>query len=348
MRIGVRANAALVVALLVVGACASPSPSAASPSGAGAQVFIFSNSSPHVTVIDATTRKILRTGDVSGLTAWSINDDQNYSDGTKVWLALRNVDTDDVEMITLDLDSLQVKDRVPLGKDKLNIFHGKATRDGILLVSKQASAQVVGIDTKNPHVVSTWDVPVNGGVACDADVGVGSDGVERFYYPTREGNTLVSLDPKSGTALKVVNVEKGITPWMLTTAPDHKTVWVMEDGDDTNGVFDMASLALLKRFPTGKGPYVTSFSPDGKYAFIGHRRDTVLAVYDTKSFDELQRITLGTNPRNVAVDPASKFAWVTITKEHTVAVVEVGTWKIADRIDLGSANPDSIWIRPGR
>jgi DNA-binding beta-propeller fold protein YncE len=333
---------------LIFAACA-PSPTSASPTSAGAaQVFIFSNSSPHITVFDANTRKILRMADVPNLTAWSINDDQNYSDGKVVWLAERNVDTDDVQMLTLDLDSLQVRDRLPLGKDKLNIFHGKATRDGVLLVAKQASAQVVGIDTKNPRVVSTWDVPVNGGVACDADVGVGADGVERFFYPTREGNTLVSVDPKTGKTLTITEIAKGITPWMLTTAPDKKTVWVMEDGDDTNGVFDMTTLVLLKRFPTGKGPYVTSFSPDGKYAFIGHRRDTVLAVYDAKTFDEVQRVTLGTNPRNVAVDPASKFAWVTITREHTVAVVEIGTWKIVDRIDLGAANPDSIWIRPGR
>ena len=90
---------------------------------------------------------------------------------------------------------------------------------------------------------------MNGGVTCDADVDTGSDGVERFYYPTREGNTLVALDTKTGLPLKTVPFDPGITPWMLTTAPDHKTVWVMEDGSDTNSVLDLATLAVLKRFP---------------------------------------------------------------------------------------------------
>jgi len=333
---------------LTAAACAAPTPAAPSPTPTSPQIFVFSNSSPHITVIDGVTRKIVRTADVADFNVWSINDDQNYSDGRKLWMAVRNVDTDDVAMVTLDLETLRIVDRVELGKDKLNIFHGKATRAGILFVSKQASAQVIGIDTKTAKVVSTWDVPVNGGVTCDADVGIGADGVERFFYPTREGNTLVSLDPLTGKPLKVAEIAKGITPWMLTTSPDHKSVWVMEDGTDTNGVFDMATLSLLKRFPTGKGPYVTSFSPDGKYAFIGHRRDTVLVVYDAKTFDEVQRITLGTTPRNVAVDPASKVAWVTISKEHAVTAVEIGSWKVIERIDLGSADPDSIWIRPGR
>jgi YVTN family beta-propeller protein len=303
-----------------------------------------------VSVIDPATRKVVRTVDIPQFTAWSPDDDNNYTDGKVLWLALRNPDqndavhVNDAEIIALDLGSLTVTKRIPLGKEKLNVFIGKLSKSGTLFVSKMGAGQVVGIDPKTAQIVSTWDVPVNGGVTCDADVETASDGIERFYYPTREGNTLVALDTKTGQPLKIVPFDPGITPWMLTTAPDHKTVWVMEDGSDTNSVLDLVTLAVLKRFPTGKGPYAASFSPDGKYALIGHRREGVLAVIDAHTFTEVTRLNLGTFSRQSVVDSASKFAYVTLTQEHAVVVVELGTWKVVDRIELGAANPESIHI----
>jgi YVTN family beta-propeller protein len=311
----------------------------------------MSNSSPNVSVIDAATRKVVKTAEIPQFTSWSPNDDNNYSDGKVLWLSLRNPDQNDpvhlndAEIIALDLDSLTVTKRVPIGKEKLNVFIGKLSRSGTLFVSKMGAGQVIGIDPKTAQVVSTWDVPVNGGVACDADVDTGSDGVERFYYPTREGNTLTAIDTKTGKPLTTASFDPGITPWMLTTSPDKKTVWVMEDGSDTNSVLDLVTLAVLKRFPTGKGPYAASFSPDGKYALIGHRREGVLAVIDAKTYAEVQRLNLGTFARQSVVDSASRFAYVMLTQEHAVVVVELGTWKIVDRIELGSANPESIHIR---
>lgn len=171
-----------------------------------------------MSVIDPATRKVVRTVEIPQFTSWAPNDDNNYTDGKVLWLALRNPDqTDavhlnDAEVIALDLDSLTVTKRIPIGKEKLNVFIGKLSKNGTLFVSKMGAGQVLGIDPKSAQVISTWDVPVNGGVTCDADVDTGSDGVERFYYPTREGNTLVALDTKTGLPLKTVPFDPGITP----------------------------------------------------------------------------------------------------------------------------------------
>jgi YVTN family beta-propeller protein len=314
-------------------------------------VYVLSNSSPNVTVIDPVSRKVVKTADLAQFTSWTANDDNNYSDGRILWLGMRNVDqsdtvhVNDAEVAALDLDTLTLTHRVPLGKDKLNVFIGKLSKTGVLYVSKMSSAQVVGLDPKTAQIVSTWDVPVNGGVACDAEVDTAGDGVERFYYPTREGNTLVALDTQSGKPLKTMPFAAGIQPWMVTSSPDHKTLWVMEDASDSNSVVDMTTLEVLKRFPTGKGPYAASFSPDGKYAFIGHRREGVMAVIDAHTFTEIQRLSLGTYARQLAVDAASRYAYVLLTQEHAIVVIELGTWKTIDRIDLGSANPETVFVR---
>ena len=52
-------------------------------------------------------------------------------------------------------------------------------KSGILHVGKQAFGRVVTIDTKKRELRATWDVPANGDVVCDADIGIGPDGVEQ-------------------------------------------------------------------------------------------------------------------------------------------------------------------------
>ena len=100
-------------------------------------------------------------------------------------VGLKHPDTTDVQVIKLNLDTLEVAGSLPLGKDKNTLYIGKPGKDGVVHVGKMGSGQVVAIDAKSFKVLNTWDVPVNGDVVCDADVVVGSDGVERFYYPTR-------------------------------------------------------------------------------------------------------------------------------------------------------------------
>lgn len=334
---------------LVTAACVGVTPSPAGQTATPgtkptkAEVFVFSDSSPHISVIDGQSQQVVKKADIPGFTSWAWNDDNNYFDGKNLWLGLRNPDTNDAEVIALNLDTLQVTSRLPVGKDKLTLYIGKATRKGILDVGKMSSGQVVSIDTKTFKVLHTWDVPVNSDVVCDADVAIGSDGVERFYYPTRKGDTLVSLNPETGEVLKIVETPKGSTPLMLTTAPDN-SVWVQESGSNTNAVFDPVTLQLKKRFPTGKGPIVASFSADGKFGYIGHSADTVVTVIDTASLAELHRVQVGTNPQKLAVHPNGKHVYAILTKEAAVAVIENAFWTVTARIPLGT-NPTGIFLR---
>lgn len=346
----------LVLALAVVvplAACGGAEPTATSvparpdptapPAPVTVQVYALSNSSPHVSVIDEATNTVVRTVDIPDFTAWTWNDDNNYFDGRNLWLGMKNPDTNDAEVIALDLDTLTVTHRLGIGQESMNLYIGKPAQGGVIHVAKQGSGQVVTIDTRAGRVMETWDVPVNGGVACDADITRASDGVERFYYPTREGDTLVSLDSVTGETLKVVETPKGATPLMLTTAPDGR-VWVQESGSNTNAVFDPITLDLIKRFPSAKGPVVGSFSVDGRYAYIGHFGDPVVQVVDADTLAEVARITVGATPTKLAVHPNGKLVYAIVSKEASVAVIDTETWEVTERIDLGT-NPGGIFLR---
>lgn len=308
-------------------------------------LFALSSSSPHISVIDTETNRVITTADLPYLTSWNWNDNNNYFDGQSLWLGMIDPKTTDAEVIGLNLDNLVVTSRFPIGKEKNMISMGKAARNGVLHIGKMASGQVVTIDTKNHKLLSIWDVPVNEGVVCDVDLAVGPDGIERFYYVTRHGNTLVSINPETGETLKVVEFLKGSNPWMVTTAPDGK-VWVQEGGSNTNSVFDPVTLDLIKRFPAGKLPVVGSFSPEGKYAYIGHMGDTIVQVVNAQTFEEVKRITVGTNPQKLAVHPNGKSIYAVLNKEASVAVIDTGSWEVTRRIPLGT-NADGVYLRVG-
>ncbi|MGH2558567.1 MAG: hypothetical protein ACRDJH_05840 [Thermomicrobiales bacterium] len=317
--------------------------SQASPTAARTpQVFVFSNSSPHVSVIDAGSLAVVQTADIPEFTAWTWNDDNNHAGESELWLGTRNPDTNDVEVITLDLETLAVTHRIPIGQDDMTLYIGKATKEGILNIGKMGAGQVVAIDTATYQVLDTWDVPVNGDVVCDADVTTDGQGRELFVYPTRDGDTVVTIDAATGETVQEIASPSGSRPLMLTTGGDG-TVWVQESGSNTNAVYD-PELTLLDRFPTGQGPIVNTFSPDGALSYIGYGGDTVVTVIDTETYEEVATVQAGTNPQKIAVNPDGQAIYAILTDEASVAVIDTTTWEVTERVMLGT-NPNGIFFR---
>ena len=238
--------------------------------------------------------------------------------------------------------------RIPVGQDPQNVYIGKALADrSIVHIGLQGSGRVVPIDPQTFEVIADWtDVPLGSGsegVVCDADISTSADGVERFVYPTRAGDSIVTLDPRTGDTLLEVATPGGTVPLMLSTGPDGR-IWVQDSGSNTNSVFDPVDLSELARFPAGTVPIVAAFSPDGSLACIGHGGDTIIQVIDTESYEEVARVTVGTNPQKVAVHPDGSRIYAIVTKEGAVAVIDTATWEVTDRIMLGT-NPTTPFVR---
>ena len=333
----------LTILLFAMAGLALQAQDAADSEMAASMLYILSNSTPHIIVIDPATNEIVKEQDVADFTGWAWNDDNNYSDGENLWLGLRDPETDETEVIALNLETLELTYRLPIGTDTMTLYIGKATQEGILQVGKMGSGAVAVIDTNAGEVLDIWEgVPVNGDVVCDADVAVGADGVERFYYPTRQGDTLVSLDALTGETDVVVDSPEGANPLMLTTAPDG-TVWVQEVATNTNAVYDPVTLDLVGRFLTGQAPIVASFSEDGQLGYIGHNNDTFVGVIDTETLEEIARVEVGLNPQKIGVHPNGETIYAILTKEAAVAVIDTATWQMTGKIDLGT-NPTGIFV----
>lgn len=315
------------------------------PHAGAALLYIFSNSSPHVSVIDTTTNDVIHTADISDFTSWGWNDHNNYFDGEHLWLSLRDPDTQEAEVIALNLDTLEYAVRLPLGQEPITVYIGKPTSDGRLLVSKMGAGEVVVIDTVAQEILEVWDsVPTGGDVVCDADIAVDEEGVEGFYYPTRRGDTVVRLDPITGETLTIIDSPDGATPLMLTVAPD-QTIWVQETDTNTNAVYAPTSLELLARFPTSTNPIDVSFTSDGQYGIIGHNAGTMITAVDLETFEPVATIDVGQTPQKTAIDPSGQYVYAILTREASVAVVDTHTWTVTANISLGT-NPTGIFMRP--
>jgi YVTN family beta-propeller protein len=352
--------AVLSIAVFLFVACTSSEPEptpTATPTAipVSSKIYALSNSSPHISVIDADTNQIIQTTDVENLTKWTWNDDNNYFDGENLWLGIKYPEADDAVVIALNLDTLAVTARISVGKEAKNLYIGKGAKNDVLHVGKQGSREIATIDTKNHVVLDTWkNMPVGAGVdeegapigvVCDADIATGSDGIERFFYPTQNGNSVVSVNAATGEVLKETHTPEGSKPLMHTNDAQGR-MWVQEVGSHTNAVFDPVTLDLIKRFPAAQKPVVATFSPDGKYAYIGHSGDPVVQVVNTETFVEVAQVTVGNTPSKIAVGPNGKYIYAIASKEAAVAVIDTSTWKVIERIDLGT-NPGGLFLRAG-
>ena len=323
---------------LLAAACGEGGPESA-PSGGGAageaaaegdagEILVFSNSSPHVTAIDIRTEEISRTGDLDGFSTWAWNDDNNFFDGRHLWLGTLDAAAGTAELITLDVDTLTITNRVPLGSEAEGVFLGKARQDGTLLVSKMAAGEVLAIDTAAHEVIGTFgDIPLHGGVLADADLSTDADGVERFVYPTGEGDRVVTLDPASGAVLATAESKTGGHPTRLTASPDG-SIWVQEAGKHTVAVYEPSTLELVKRFQAGTQPILGTFTYDGAYAYTGHADDNFVQVVDTAKLKALAHIRVGNNPQMVAVRPDFSRIYAMLTDDQAVAVVYQQDWEV--------------------
>lgn len=312
--------------------------------GEGAtRLYAFSNSSPHVSVIDTSTHTVVATADIPDFTSWTWNDDNNFFDGENLWLGTKDPETDEVAVLLLNLETLEVTERIPLGTDEVTLYIGKPSREGTLFVSKHASGQVAAIDIDTREVLEIKDIPVNGGVACDVDVVVGSDGVERVFVPTDNGDTVLALDSETLEPMNVYEGESGTRPFMLTATTTKDQVWVQERSTNANLVLDATTLEVIERVPAGEGVIVNSFSPDEALAYLGHSSDVFVSVIDTESFEELTRVQAGNNPQKLAVHPNGQFVYAILTQEGAIAVIETGSWHAETRIPLGT-NPTTAYV----
>lgn len=316
----------------------------AAPAPPTAQVFVFSNSSPNVTVVDGQTHRILRTADVLKGAVWAgWNEHHNYFDGTYLWLGLKDPKTNQADVVLFDVERLQIAERIPIGEVKSGFFFSKPSRTGRYFVVKFQERKLVAIDIKSRTVVKTLDLPISAeGVACDAETARGMDNKEHVYVPGLGGKVIVSVDTSTLQVDQTLKFET--RPWMVTRTPDGRRIWVQEV-EGANVILNTIGMLFIERIPTGgKQPDSVIFSPDGQMAFTGHFSDVIVTANDTQTFAERWQTRVGANTSKLGVHPAGTFLYALVDSEGAIAVLDTKDGRLVTRVMLGT-NPNGIFVR---
>jgi len=322
---------------------ATPEPTQVPP--AEVKVYSFSNSSPHITEIDTATNTVIRTGDITDLVKLAWNDDGNYFDGQDLWLTGKDSDAKTSELIFLNLTTLEVSGRLDLGSNPANAYLGGGlSTNGEVFVGLQGNmdqaGEIVVVKASTKEIVDR--IPVNQ-IACDVDIQVGTDGVERVFTPNQKMDAVQNFDATTHELIATADMPEGSNPFMLTAAPNGKHIWVQDGSAGTNTVLDSKTLAVVATIPTGAGPVVASFSPDGKYGYVGHYSATTMTVIDTATFEIVAQVETGPSPSKIAVHPNGKFVYTIVSKESAIAVIDTSTWKVTTKIYVESS-PGGLFL----
>lgn len=318
---------------------------AAPTASSNAQIIVLSNSRPNITVIDAETNRVINTANVANMTTWGWNDDNNYFDGVHLWVGMLDPNTNAAEVALLNLNTLQIVHRIPIGKETIAVYIGKPSRMGKLLAAKQGSRELVVIEAKTRKIQRTIELPMgNGGVACDVDVGTAFDGKERAYVPGLAGNRVVAIDTATLQVTRTLDFPEGTRPFMLTVTGDGRRLWVQEQAGKSNVILNALNLLMVARTPAGAIPITGTFSPDGKVHFTGHRGDPIVIANDTETFAEVWRTQVGARPEKLGVHPNGRFVYAALAGEDAVIVLETATGRIVQRISLGTS-PVGLFVR---
>jgi DNA-binding beta-propeller fold protein YncE len=128
-----------------------------------------------------------------------------------------------------------------------------------------------------------------------------------------------------------------------------RPAWVVPSADDTKlyvtcnarmEVLELSqeSLAIERRFATGKGPYNADVTPDGRYLVVTLKGEQSVTIIDLETGSERRVATSQPVTHGVVVTPDSRFAFVTNeargATRGTVDIVDLRTARVVSSVDV--------------
>ncbi len=117
-------------------------------------------------------------------------------------------------------------------------------------------------------------------------------------------------------------------PTWAALSPDDRFVYVPCNGNGEVLEIDARSLAIVRRFRTGRGPYNADTSPDGRYLVVTLKGEQAVAIIDRSTGAETRVATSQPITHGVVVTPDSRYAFISNeaigATRGTVDVIDLG------------------------
>lgn len=123
-----------------------------------------------------------------------------------------------------------------------------------------------------------------------------------------------------------------------------RTVYVVNEDDNTVSVIDGVSRSVIATIPVGRWPHYVVLDPSGKYAYVTNGESNSVTVLDTATHRVVSTIEgVGRDPQQIVIHPAGKFAYVPGYDTANVHVIDLAGKRVMATIPVGE-NPQSIAI----
>lgn len=126
-----------------------------------------------------------------------------------------------------------------------------------------------------------------------------------------------------------------------------RTVYVVNEDDDTVSVIDGIMKRVIATIPVGKWPHYIALDPSGKSAYVTNGESNSVTVLDTDTNRVVFTIEgVGRDPQQIVIHPTGKFAYVSGYDTANVHVIDLVGKRVTSTIPVGES-PQSITISPG-
>ncbi len=277
--------------------------------GPRGMVWVADEGGDSLTVIDATTNKVVKT--VTGI--MGPHNVQVAPDGKTVWAT-----SHDNEAVIIDTKSYKERGRIPVGKEPAHVV---LTPDGTLAyVSNEEGGTVNAIDTATMKVVAT--IPVGKG---PHGLRVSPNGKDVYVADSKDTKLSVI---NVATNKKVADIEVGRKPVQVGFSPDGKYVYYSLNGESAVGNVDVATRKVIGKVNVGRGPVQVFATPDNRYVLVANQGtekdpDDTVSMIETATFTVVATVKTGKGSHGVAINSSGTFAYITNTFADTVSVIDI-------------------------
>lgn len=306
------------------------------------RLYVTNEVSGDMTVIDATTDKVIETVPL-GKRPRGIHPSP---DGKYIYVALSGspIAGPDVDESTLpppdksadgigvfDVQQNKLVRMIHAGSDPENF---DVSNDGKqIYVSNEDAAEVSIIDVASGTVTKSLKLGEQ-----PEGVKVTPDG-KLVYITSEETGTISVLDPVSGKILKTFKV--GHRPRSVAFFPDGSRAYVNAENDGTVVIVDPKKEKMTGTISLGKPgtikPMAVLLSADSKHLYVSTGRGHEVFTVDTETNKPVSSVTVGARPWGIALSDDGKTLYSANGPSNDVSVVDLATNTVTHRIKAGTS-----------
>jgi len=161
-----------------------------------------------------------------------------------------------------------------------------------------------------------------------------------IFVSMPESNQIAVISTLNWKVVNNINVQT--SPRKLSLQPDGQYLWVVCQGDKSNGVssnlavIDVASLKLKKHIPIGDGDHDLLVKEDSRFVYVTNKADNNLMVVDAQTMKLVTTIPTCTLPSSIDISSKANTIYVISEDTGEVTVVDAEKYNLSNSIQLES------------